>query len=90
MNEKINNQKNEEKDVILKRTTAYYKGFGFDYSKIFTTEKETIWYTAFILFNKHFIFSISDGDWVDEDGKTKTFKVEDKTLYIKKLAFGIG
>lgn len=76
-------------DEIIERVTAYYRGFGFDYSKVITDENETIWYTTLFFFKKSLTFAISNGDWVDNDGKTKYFKLEDKTLYIKKLAIGI-
>lgn len=88
MNNHAENVEIIEEDTILKRITCYYKGFGFDYTKMFTLEEETIWNFSVFLFKKNLTLSISDGDWVNEDGKPKIFKVEDNTLYIKKIAIG--
>lgn len=68
---------------------VYYYGFGFRYAEGITDENDLIKGFSLYAFGKQTItFAVANTEWVDSDGMPYKFKLDDKVLYIKKLAMG--
>lgn len=71
------------------KKVVYYYGFGFRYAKGLTDENEWIKGFSLYAFGKQKItFALADTEWVDSKGQPYKCKIDDKVLYIKKLAIG--
>ena len=68
---------------------VYFYGFGFRYAEGVTDENELIkGFSVYAFGRQTLTFALADVDWVDSDGKPYNFKLDDKVLYVKKLAIG--
>lgn len=71
------------------KKSFYFYGFGFRYAEGITDENELIKGINIYTFGRQMLtIALADTDWVDSNGKPYKCKVDDKVLYIMKLAIG--